>query len=57
MGALMLTLDFDRAESVVKMGLPKHYEWTVSLGFMVTLIWIYYNILRLAVTVMSRNNN
>ncbi|WIF88726.1 Bax inhibitor-1/YccA family protein [Acholeplasma laidlawii] len=57
MGALMLTLDFDRAESVVKMGLPKHYEWTVALGFMVTLIWIYYNILRLAVTVMGRNNN
>ncbi|MBG0762508.1 Bax inhibitor-1/YccA family protein [Acholeplasma laidlawii] len=57
MGALMLTLDFDRAESVVRMGLPKHYEWTVALGFMVTLIWIYYNILRLAVTVMGRNNN
>lgn len=56
-GALMLTLDFERAENVVKMGLPKHFEWTVALGFMVTLIWIYYNILRLAVTVMGRNNN
>lgn len=56
-GALMLTLDFERAEMVAKSGLPKSYEWTVALGFMVTLIWIYYNILRLAVTVMARNNN
>ncbi|WP_025725127.1 Bax inhibitor-1/YccA family protein [Acholeplasma granularum] len=57
MGALMLTLDFDRADNIVRMGLPKNYEWTAALGFMVTLIWIYYNILRLAVTVMGRNNN
>ncbi len=56
-GALMLTLDFERAENVVKMGLPKNFEWTVALGFMVTLIWIYYNILRLAVTIMGRNNS
>ena len=57
MGALMLTLDFERADNVVRMGLPKQFEWTVALGFMVTLIWIYYNILRLVVTVMGRNNN
>lgn len=56
-GALMLTLDFERAENAVAMGLPKNYEWNVALGFMITLIWIYYNILKLAVTVMARNNN
>ncbi len=56
-GALMLTLDFERAENVVNMGLPKSAEWNVALGFMITLIWIYYNILRLAVTIMARNNN
>ncbi len=57
MGAFMLTLDFERAEQVVNSGLPKAYEWIVALGFMVTLIWIYYNILRFAVLVMGRNNN
>src|SRR5690554_2543075 len=46
-GAFMLTLDFDRADQVVNMGLEKRTEWQVALGFMITLIWIYYNILRL----------
>ncbi len=55
LGALMLILDFDRADRVVSMGLEKRAEWQVALGFMVTLIWIYYNILRLAVVVMARN--
>lgn len=57
MGVLMLILDFDCVESVVKMGFLKYYEWIVVLGFMVILIWIYYNILRLVVIVMGRNNN
>ena len=56
-GAFMLTLDFDRADQVVAMGLDKKAEWQVSLGFIVTLIMIYYNILRLLVTVMARNRN
>src|SRR5690606_8662060 len=55
LGAFMLTLDFDRAERIVAMGLPKNQEWVASLGFMVTLIWIYVNILRFLVLVMGRN--
>lgn len=57
LGAFMLTLDFERANTVVNMGLEKSAEWQVALGFMVTLIWIYYNILRLAVIFLSRNRN
>lgn len=57
LGAFMLTLDFERANAVVNMGLEKSAEWQVALGFMVTLIWIYYNILRLAVIFLSRNRN
>ncbi len=56
-GAFMLTLDFDRADRVVAMGLDKKAEWQVSLGFIVTLIMIYYNILRLIVTIAARNRN
>jgi uncharacterized YccA/Bax inhibitor family protein len=54
-GAFMLTLDFDRADRVVAMGLDKRTEWQVGLGLLVTLIMIYYNILRLIVLVMARN--
>ncbi len=56
-GAFMLTLDFERADQVVNLGLDKKMEWQVALGFMITLIWIYYNILRLAVTILARNQN
>lgn len=48
-GALMLTLDFDRAESIVEGGADKRYEWMVAVGLMVTIIWIYIEILRLII--------
>ncbi|MFA6377990.1 MAG: Bax inhibitor-1/YccA family protein [Acholeplasmataceae bacterium] len=55
-GALMLTLDFERAESIVESGADKRYEWIVSLGLMVTIVWIYIEILRfVAILTMSRN--
>ncbi len=55
-GALMLTLDFERAESIVENGADKRYEWMVSLGLMVTIVWIYIEILRfVAILTMSRN--
>lgn len=55
-GALMLTLDFERAESIVESGADKRYEWVVSLGLLVTIVWIYIEILRfIAILTMSRN--
>jgi len=54
LGAFMLTLDFNRADQVIAMGLGKEYEWAAALGFMITLIYIYINILRLLV-VLQRN--
>lgn len=55
-GALMLTLDFERAESIVESGADKRYEWIVSLGLMVTIVWIYIEILRfVAILTMSRD--
>jgi uncharacterized YccA/Bax inhibitor family protein len=53
-GALMLTLDFDRAESIVEGGADKRYEWMVAVGLMVTIIWIYIEILRLII-ILSAN--
>lgn len=54
-GALMLTLDFDRAEAIVEGGMDRRYEWMVALGLMVTIVWIYIELLRfLAIIANSR---
>ena len=42
-----LALDFDRIETGVKMGMPKNYEWVSALGLLVTLVWLYLEMLRL----------
>jgi uncharacterized YccA/Bax inhibitor family protein len=55
-GGLMLALDFDRAEAIVEAGADKRYEWIVALGLMVTIVWIYFEILRLVLIISSRRN-
>lgn len=55
-GAFLLTLDFDRAETIVNGGVDKRAEWMVALGLMVTLVWIYIELLRFLAIVASRRN-
>jgi uncharacterized YccA/Bax inhibitor family protein len=45
--ALNLILDFDFIENAARMGSPKYMEWYGAFGLMVTLIWLYLEILRL----------
>jgi len=45
--ALNLVLDFDFIERGANMGAPKYMEWYGAFGLMVTLIWLYFEILRL----------
>ncbi len=45
--ALNLVLDFDFIENGSKQGAPKYMEWYASFGLLVTLIWLYLEILRL----------
>jgi uncharacterized YccA/Bax inhibitor family protein len=45
--ALNLVLDFDMIETGVRMAAPKYMEWYGAFGLMVTLIWLYLEILRL----------
>ena len=47
MAALNLVLDFDFIESGVENGSPKYMEWYAAFGLLVTLIWLYLEILRL----------
>jgi uncharacterized YccA/Bax inhibitor family protein len=45
--SLNLILDFDFIETAARMGSPKYMEWYGAFGLMVTLIWLYLEILRL----------
>jgi len=45
--ALNLVLDFDFIESGVANGAPKYLEWQAALGLLVTVVWLYIEILRL----------
>jgi len=53
--ALNLVLDFDFIEQGVQAGAPKYMEWYGAFGIMVTLVWLYIEILRLLSKMRSRN--
>jgi uncharacterized YccA/Bax inhibitor family protein len=52
--ALNLVLDFDFIERGAEQGAPKFMEWYGAFGLMVTLVWLYLEILRLLGKTMSR---
>ncbi len=45
--SLNFVLDFDLIEKGSEQGLPKHMEWYAAFGLMVTLVWLYIEILNL----------
>lgn len=45
--ALNLVLDFDFIERGAQQNAPKYMEWYGAFGLMVTLVWLYLEILRL----------
>jgi len=53
--ALNLVLDFDFIEQGVERGAPKHLEWYAAFGLIVTLIWLYLEMLRLLAKIQSRD--
>jgi uncharacterized YccA/Bax inhibitor family protein len=53
--ALNLVLDFDFIENGAAQGAPKYMEWYGAFGLMVTLIWLYLEILRLLAKLRSRD--
>src|SRR3990170_716856 len=53
--ALNLVLDFDFIENGAAAGAPKFMEWYSAFGLMVTLIWLYIEILRLLAKLRDRD--
>jgi len=52
--ALNLVLDFDFIEQGVERGAPQYMEWYGAFGLLVTLVWLYLEILRLLAKLQSR---
>ena len=54
LAAFNLALDFDFIEQGEKMALPQRMEWFAALGLLVTLVWLYLEVLRLLAKLRER---
>jgi uncharacterized YccA/Bax inhibitor family protein len=54
LAALNLVLDFDFIERGAAAGAPKYMEWFGAFGLLVTLVWLYMEILRLLAKMQDR---
>ena len=52
--ALNLLLDFEVIEHGISMGAPRGFAWFAAFGLMVTIIWLYIEILRLLAILLAR---
>jgi uncharacterized YccA/Bax inhibitor family protein len=53
--SLCLVADFDFIERGVERGAPKQLEWRAAFGLLVTLIWLYLEILKLLAKLVASN--
>lgn len=53
--SLNLVLDFDFIENGAASGAPKYMEWQAAIGLLVTLVWLYVEVLRLLSKLQSRD--
>jgi uncharacterized YccA/Bax inhibitor family protein len=47
LASLFLVLDFDAIEQGIRNGAPQQFAWIAAFGLVVTLVWLYLEILRL----------
>jgi uncharacterized YccA/Bax inhibitor family protein len=45
--AFSLLLDFDMADEAIRRGVPPKFAWYIAFGLLVTIVWLYLEILRL----------
>jgi uncharacterized YccA/Bax inhibitor family protein len=54
LAALNLAIDFDVIERGVRSGAPRHFEWFAATGLLVTIVWLYLELLRLLAHLRER---
>jgi len=52
--AFNFLLDFDQADRAIRAGVPARFAWYIAFGLMVTLVWLYLEMLRLLAS-LQRN--
>jgi len=55
MAAYSLVMDFDQIQQGVRNGAPRQYGWVGGFGIMVTVVWLYVEILRMIAIVRGSN--
>lgn len=55
LAAYSLVMDFEQVKTGVETGQPRIYGWTAAFGIMVTVVWLYLEILRLLSYFLPRN--
>jgi len=55
MAAYSLVLDFDSIQQGVRNGAPRQYAWLGAFGIMVTVVWLYVEILRILAILRGSN--
>ena len=55
LASFSLVLDFDAIEKGVQAGLPERESWRAGFGLMVTLVWLYLELLRLLAILQGRD--
>jgi uncharacterized YccA/Bax inhibitor family protein len=55
LASMNLVLDFDMVERGARQGLPERYGWFAAFAIMVTLVWLYLEILRLLAILQGRD--
>ena len=55
MAAYSLVLDFDNVQQGVRNGAPRQYAWVGAFGIMVTVVWLYIEILRILAILRGDN--
>ncbi len=55
-GVITLGLNFKEAQAVVEMGASKGAEWSVALGLMVSIVYIYIQMIRVLVSIAARRD-
>jgi len=55
MGAYALVLDFDGIQQGVRNGAPRSFAWRAAFGIMLTVVWLYVEILRLIAILRGSN--
>lgn len=56
LASFFLILDFDQAEQGVRMGLPEEESWRAGFGLVMTVIWLYLEVLRLLAILRGGND-